>query len=143
MSTRSVPGRLARHPFDGQRRAECNYHCGWALQRDLQRIHRESAASVEEGWISSALMAFRGLSQRVRCHGRRRLERLRFQLRLICFCHIAEVLASLTRRGTSHDQFCVRFPYTYFSKHVAFLRQLQKQRRRRSVTDRNEQRQTH
>ena len=53
------------------------------------------------------------------------------------FFHITEVVASLTRRGTSHDQFCVRFPYTYFSRHVAFLRQLSI-----AGTDRNRQRRT-
>ena len=60
-----------------------------------------------------------------------------------------------TRRGISHDQFCVRFPYTHFSRHAAFLRQLssaetnsnkqkltETRKRKRSATDRNEQTQT-
>ena len=137
MSTWSVPGRLAGHPFDGRRGAQWNYQCGWALQDNTQRIYRESAASVEEGWVSSPLMALRELSQRVRYHGRRLLEKLRFQLRFISFCHITEVVASLTRRGTSYEQFCVRFLYIYFSRYVAFLRQLST-----AGTDRNRQRLT-
>ena len=49
-----------------------------------------------------------------------------------------EVLASLTRRGTSHDQFYVRFPYTYFSRHVAFptkLNTVGTKRNRQRLTD--------
>ena len=47
------------------------------------------------------------------------------------------MVANLTRRGTSHDQFCVRFPYTYFSPYVVFLRQLST-----AGTDRNKHRLT-
>ena len=36
------------------------------------------------------------------------------------FFHITEVVASLTRRGTSHDEFCVRFPYTIFRDTLHF-----------------------
>ena len=49
-----------------------------------------------------------------------------------------EVLASLTRRGTSHDQFYVRFPYTHFSRHVAFptrLNTVETKRNRQRLTD--------
>ena len=49
-----------------------------------------------------------------------------------------EVLASLTRRGTSHDQFYVRFPYTHFSRHVAFptrLNTVETRRNRQRLTD--------
>ena len=137
MSIWRVPRSLAGHPFDGQNGTQCSYQCGWALQNDTQRIHRESAASVEEGWVSSPLMALRELSQRVRYHGRRLLEKLRFQLRFISFCHITEVVASLTRRGTSYEQFCVRFLYTYFSRRVVLLRQLSA-----AGTDKNRQRLT-
>ena len=60
------------------------------------------------------------------------------------------MVANLTRRGTSHDPKCVRFPYTYFWRQVAFLKQLSttgtdRQRPpetggRRSATDRDGQR---
>ena len=43
-----VPGRLAGHAFHGQNRTQCSYQCGWALQNETQRIHRESVARVEE-----------------------------------------------------------------------------------------------
>ena len=47
---------------------------------------------------------------------------------------VARVAANLTRRGTSLDQFCVRFPYTLFSRRGAFLTQLST-----AETDRNKQ----
>ena len=60
------------------------------------------------------------------------------------------MVANLTRRGTSHDPKCVRFPYTYFWRQVAFRKQLSttgtdRQRPpetggRRSATDRDGQR---
>ena len=43
-----VPGRLAGHEFHGQNRTQCRYLCGWALQNETQRIHRESVARVEQ-----------------------------------------------------------------------------------------------
>ena len=49
----SVSGCLARHPFDGQNGTQSSYECGWALPNDTQRMHRDSVASVEKGWISS------------------------------------------------------------------------------------------
>ena len=49
----SVSGCLAGHPFDGQNGTQSSYECGWALPNDTQRMHRDSVASVEKGWISS------------------------------------------------------------------------------------------